>query len=476
VRKISTDNFVNELDSPGWAVAEFEQATIGDRRLDRRLVSMATDFANQPGAPIAQACDTKARRKGAYELIENDFVQPESILEGHYRASLERLGREPVILAPSDTTSFNFGHLTQTEGLGPISDKGHSKQRGLWLHSTHAFTPEGLPLGLIAAHFWARPEESTDKRDRHQKPFEEKESVRWRQSWQACQALRAQLPPSTLLVNIDDREADIYEVFAAALAQPGPRVELLIRSRHDRKLEDQEQCFWESLAGQPQAATLKVRVPRHQEEPARTAKLQIRFQAVLLKAPSRQAGAPALQLWAVEAREEHPPKGVKPILWRLLSTLPVTNAQEAIRLVEWYAKRWSIEVFHKIVKSVCRAEAHQNETVPCLLRRLMLDLLVAWRIQVLTQVGRHYPNLPASDYFAESEWKALYSYVNPKSPVATQAPSLGQVTQWIGRLGGFVKCKSNPHPGGITLARGLARLADLAAMWTIQETLHAKAK
>jgi hypothetical protein len=219
-----------------------------------------------------------------------------------------------------------------------------------------------------------------------------------------------------------------------------------------------------------------VRVPRHDPEPARNATLQIRFQALRLEAPSRKANEPALQLWAVEAREEAPPEGAEPILWRLLSTLPVTNLQEAIQRVSWYAQRWSIEVFHKIVKSVCRAEAHQNETTPRLLRRLMLDLLVAWRIQVLTQVGRQYPNLPASDYFTDSEWKALSSYMNPGSPPATQAPSLGQMTHWIGRMGGFVKCKSNPQPGIITLGRGLARLNDLAAMWAIQETLHAKTK
>jgi len=437
---------------------------------------MATDFANHPGAPVAQACDTKAKIKGAYELLENDFLQPELILEGHYRASLERLSHEPVILAPADTTSFNFSHLVQTEGLGPIGDSDHPQQRGLWMHSTQAFTPEALPLGLVAVNFWARPPQGTDERDRHQKAFEEKESVRWRQSWQACQALRAQLPSETVLVNIADMEGDIYEVFAAALAQPAPRAELLIRSRHDRKLQDQPQRFWDSLAGQPLAGSHEVRVPRHDPEPARNATLQIRFQALRLEAPSRKANEPALQLWAVEAREEAPPEGAEPILWRLLSTLPVTNLQEAIQRVSWYAQRWSIEVFHKIVKSVCRAEAHQNETTPRLLRRLMLDLLVAWRIQVLTQVGRQYPNLPASDYFTDSEWKALSSYMNPGSPPATQAPSLGQMTHWIGRMGGFVKCKSNPQPGIITLGRGLARLNDLAAMWAIQETLHAKTK
>ena len=467
--------FVEELDSPSWAVAEFEQATVGDKRLDSRLESMATDFANHPGAPIPQACDTAAKRKGAYNLIENDTLNPSWILRGHYRANIERMSREPVILAPADTTSFNFSQLPETKGTGPVGTKNQPHQLGLWLHSTQAFTPNGLPLGLIAADFWARPRESTDQRDRHQKAFEEKESVRWRESWQACQALRQRLPASTMLVNITDMEGDIYEVFAAVLAEKGPRAEVLIRSRHDRKLEDQPGRHWEHVAKGPLAGTLQVRVPRHEKIKPRLATLEIRFAKVVVEAPERQAGQPALELWAVEARELHPPEGVEPILWRLLTTIPVTNAAEAIEKVRWYAGRWGIEVFHKIVKSVCRAEAHQMQTVERLQRRLHLDLLVAWRISILTKVGRQNPDLPASDYFEESEWKALHAYINRDQPIAKQPPGLGQMMEWIGQLGGFVKCKSNPYPGPITLARGLGRLEDFATMWTLSETIHEKA-
>jgi hypothetical protein len=317
----------------------------------------------------------------------------------------------------------------------------------------------------------------TDKRQRRRKPLEEKESAHWRESWRACQALRQQLPTSTLLVNIDDMEADIYEVFAAALAQEGPRAELLIRSHHNRQIESQEQRLWEYLSERLVAGTLKVKVPRRPGQPARIATLHIRFCEVLLAAPEHKGKQGPLKLWAVEAREVHrPKKGTEPILWRLLSTLPVTTAQEAVEKVRWYAVRWNIEVFHKIVKSVCRAEAHQMEADTQLERLLMLDLLVAWRVQVLTQVGRQKPDLPASDYFDQSEWKVLYSYINPGRTLPTKAPKLGQMMEWIGRLGGFIKSKANPHPGSITLSRGLGRLSDMATAWSLQQTLRAKAR
>lgn len=474
-----TRDFIDDLESTQWAELEFDEAPLVDQRLNQRLRTVAADWARHPGACLAQACETPAKTKGAYRFLENDDVDPQQMLCGHRQAALTRLAREKVVLAPSDTTSFCFSHLPQTTGLGPIgpSRRAHSA-RGLWLHSTLAFTPNGLPLGLIAAQFWTRAPEPADRlRIPERLPLEEKESLRWRESWEACQAAYAQLPPTVRLVNITDKEGDIYEVFAQVLATPRPRAELLVRCCQNRKVADAPaQYLWPLLAEQPPCATLSVRVPRSEEHPARLATLQIRFREVVLQAPHRRHGRVPLRLWAVEARELHPPPGVEPILWRLLSTVPVTTAQEAIEKVRWYAVRWGIEVFHKIVKSVCRAEASQCKTAARLERALMLQLVVAWRIAVLTQVARQHPEAPASDYFAEEEWKALRSYIHRQAALPASAPSLGEFIQWVGRLGGFRKGKSGPHPGPITLARGLSRLSDLAAMWAIQNRTHGEVK
>jgi hypothetical protein len=41
--------------------------------------------------------------------------------------------------------------------------------------------------------------------------------------------------------------------------------------------------------------------------------------------------------------------------------LPVRSRREAIEKLEWYAMRWKIEVFHKILKSGCKAEESSSE-------------------------------------------------------------------------------------------------------------------
>jgi len=468
--------FIEQLESPGWALEEFERAPLPDRRLNRRAAIIAADFARHLGMPIPQACETRTKTNNTYAFVDNEFVRPQQMLIGHRQASLGRWARESLVLAPSDTTSLNFSGLSQTKGLGHIGTQKGSATQGLWLHSTMTFSAEGLPLGLVAARFWARLSKPGLRHQRHQRPFADKESVRWRESWKACRGALTQLPEPNLWVNITDMEGDIYEVFSAAQAQPTPRVELLIRSRHDRKLKDHEQLLWEHAAAQPLAGTYLVRVPRHQKQPARAAQLEVRFREVLLNAPGRKRGQKPLQLWAVEAREIAEPQGVEPILWRLLSTLPVATLEQAIEKVHWYSLRWGIEVFHKILKSVCHAEDPQLETAQRLERVLMLDMIVAWRVHVLTMVGRQNPNVAATDIFAESEWKALYCYIHRQRQAPAQVPRLGEMMQWIGQLGGFVRCKANPHPGSITLGRGLARLNDLTEMWVIQNTVHQKIK
>jgi hypothetical protein len=124
---------------------------------------------------------------------------------------------------------------------------------------------------------------------RHRRKLAQKESHKWVESLSACQALAPHCP-QTLLVNVADREGDLYELFAQALSTPiEPRVHLLVRARHDRKLADQDHTLWQEVGHQHVAATLSVRVGRRGDQPSRLARLNLRFCGVQLKAPIRKA-------------------------------------------------------------------------------------------------------------------------------------------------------------------------------------------
>ena len=211
------------------------------------------------------------------------------------------------------------------------------------LHSTLAVTPSGQPLGLLHNAVRARdPKAAGAARQRHKKTVAQKESQKWLDSLSACQQLAAQCP-ATLLVNVTDREGDLYELFAQALSpQAGPPVHLLVRSRHNRKLTSENSRLWNAVGQERVQGKLQVQVGRRGQQPGRLATLSVRFREVSLAAPSRKVSQPSLTLWAIEAREMRPPKGATPICWGLLTTLPVTTIESELEKVAWYAQRWHI--------------------------------------------------------------------------------------------------------------------------------------
>ena len=455
----STDT--NESD---WATREFATAQLPDQRHCKRLRMIAGAFAHKPTAPIPQACDDWTQAKGAYRFLENDAIEPGAIRQAHHEATLQRVRAHRVVLAIQDTTALNYSTHVHTAGLGPIA---HSpKTIGLLLHSTLAVTPSGQPLGFLHNAVRARSKRGV-VRDRHQRKLAAKESYKWVESLKACQQV-APLCPDTMLVNVTDREGDLYELFVEALeVEDSSKVHLLVRARHDRKLEDHSRTLWQEVAHQPVASTLEVRVGRRGDQPSRLAQLSVRFCAVQLRAPTRQAAQPPIQLWAIEAREVRPPKGVTPIVWHLLTTLPVTCAQEAMQRISWYAQRWQIEVVHKILKSGCKVEQRQLQTVPRLERVLSLDLVVAWRILALCKAGRELPDDPISDWLPSTQWQALWCHVHQRLDPPQAAPTVREAVRWIARLGGFLGRKGDGEPGTITLWRGLEQLDAMTRMWQL---------
>lgn len=151
----------------------------------------------------------------------------------------------------------------------------------------------------------------------------------------------------------------------------------------------------------------------------------------------------------------------------LLTTLPVTCFAEACEKLDWYAIRWNIEVFHKILKSGCQSEARQLKEFDRLQRCLALDLLVAWRLQLLLQLGRQLPDLPASAVFSKEEWQALYCFIHKTSHPPTLEPTLQETMRMVGKLGGFLGRKRDGQPGVTTLWRGLQRLSDITLAWVL---------
>lgn len=447
-----------------WAEQEFGGCALPDARLRARLLTLARDFYARPTANVAQACASRAKTKAAYRFLDHDQTTMQTLLQPHHLATEARVRAESIVLAVQDTTSLNYTAHAATEGMGPIGTTAQGPQ-GLNLHSTLAFSVEGTPLGFVDVQCWARDPDDFGKKDRrHRLPIEAKESFKWLKSYRAVAAVQARCQDTTL-VSVGDREADIYELFQEAVAHPqGPK--LLVRAAHNRKLRDEQQRLWETMQSRPVDGIHVLPVPRQGSRVARAANLAIRYAAVNLEAPAKRQGQ-VIPVWAVLAQEQDAPAGVTPLEWMLLTTIPVTRLEQATEKLQWYARRWGIEVLHRTLKSGCRIEQRQLGQADRIEACLAIDLVVAWRIYHLNKLGREVPQAPCTVYFEEAEWKALMVFTTRNPVTPKQPPTLREAIHRIAGLGGFLGRKSDGEPGTQTLWLGLQRLDDIAAMWLV---------
>jgi hypothetical protein len=446
-----------------WAEQEFGTAELNDKRLKRRLLTLARDFYERPHANVPQACQSQAKTKAAYRFFDHPKITMDKLLESHYEATLRRISEEKVVLVVQDTTSLNYTAHPLTEGLGPISPKTKGAI-GLLLHNSMAFSVAGTPLGLVDVQCWARdPKQFGKKYLRHQLSIEHKESQKWLNSFSKLAEAQKRCPKTTL-VSVADREADIYELFHLAQANLGG-AKLLVRAEHNRLLADGHGRLWQHVAKQPLTGTAVISVPRQGTRAPREARLEVRFGRVKLTAPKDKRQFKELHISAILAQEVDCPAGSEPLQWTLLTTMAVENFAEAVEKLSWYARRWGIEVYHRTLKSGCKIEERQLGSADRLEACLAIDMVVAWRIFHLAKLGRETPDVPCSVFFEEAEWKALYCFVrqDPKPP--DQPPTLREAVRMVASLGGFLGRRSDGEPGTKSLWLGIQRLDDIAATW-----------
>lgn len=116
--------------------------------------------------------------------------------------------------------------------------------------------------------------------------------------------------------------------------------------------------------------------------------LEIRFKRIRVLPPiGKQKRYPSLDLTVIHAVEPNAPKGRKRIEWKLLTDLAVANRAEAVEKIKWYALRWKIEVFHKIMKSGCRAEDAKLRTADRLANLVAVFCIISWRVLWLTMLA-----------------------------------------------------------------------------------------
>lgn len=144
----------------------------------------------------------------------------------------------------------------------------------------------------------------------------------------------------------------------------------------------------------------------------RVAEVVIHTVQTQLKPPEYYADKTPIDIYVVHAVEENPPADTKAIEWFLLTTIKVSSTADAEHCLRWFALRWRIEDWHRVLK--CRIGDLAHESAERLCRAIGINLVIAWRIMLMTLMGRETPELPAELLSSDIELRTLQTYAkNP---------------------------------------------------------------
>jgi len=440
-------------------VKDFPVLDLGDKRRGQRFVKIIENIVRHPGGSIPQHNGQWYDTKATYEFFKNEDIKLEAINTAISAFGVRRTEHQQLLVI-HDTSTISYNNL-QAEGLGYIDN---AAGKGIFCHSSIAATVSGMPLGLLNQIIWSRePSELGKSAKRHQKPFEEKESYKW---YEGISSVNKLLGEQAEKIHIGDRDADIYELFFNA---PEEKAELLIRARHNRKTAAGSD-LWQHIGAQKAVAEEELIIPDRTGKRKKKVKVEMRYKEVEILCPAHKGKKyESVVLTAIEVRQKGNNKDG--IHWKLLTTLTISNAEEAKQCMRWYSYRWLIERFHYVLKSGCGIESLQLKKADSLMKAVAVYSLAAFNIMQLTYQSRQTPDVSCEVVLQKRQWEALYMLRNRTNKLPAQPPTLLEATIWLAQMGGYLGRKSDGPPGLKTVWLGYEALLQAVALYEVLKNL-----
>lgn len=474
--------------------AEFDGVDLGDKRRNDRARLIFDAMGKTPESSLPRAMKDGAELEGAYRFFNNPRVDSEAVVAPHIQCSWERAIAASEaglwVLAIQDTSEMRFGGTKQRHGLGALMNDGDGFYAHVGLLACLAETPGsgsvGVPLGVGGSEILVRPKNRPRApkgmgrkvwgRTRHF--AEDNEFLRWERLASDLDA--AADANAVSIIHVADREADEFS-WMANIVERGGR--FVIRQTKERRLksdgrsdEAETTLNLDALlsSSHPIRATRKVRFEtastsggrrrRKKARKGRSTTLGLHAVSVTLRRPGlSRATQQTLDVNVVIVRELDPPQGEAPIEWRLLTTESIDTEADVLRIVDAYCARWLIEEFFKAIKTGCRYEKMQLETLHGLKIALSFCLAIAWHMLLLRTLARDAPNVPAEAVMTSTQLSVLLFIAalpdNPWSVKLNDTPNVTDIMCAVARMGGHLK--HNGPPGWQTLGRGFHELEQL---------------
>ncbi len=448
---------VFSLDSKTWAAQQFAACKLGDKRRTNRVIKMAEQMADNPSGSFCEQMETWGDLKAAYRLFDKEKVTFEAVVRPHWEQTKQVESGRYLLL--DDTTEVDFGSHRQIKGLAEL---GNGSGRGFLLHNAlmvNANSQEIVGVAGQTVHYRKpRPKKETIA----QRMKRERESRVWGDVIDDI----GQPPEGVQFVHVCDRGADDFVVFCHLVKQQSDWV-IRASSLHRKILnpDGERVSLSQYLATLPLAGTFTLALRSRKDQPARTAKLEVRFGKLRVPVPChtspyvKSSGLSSIEMWVVQVCEVDAPEGVEPISWVLYTSLPVAVFGAAWQIIEYYELRWLVEEYHKALKTGCCIQKRGLRKAERLEPMVALMSVVALRLLQLKSVARTDPDRPAKKIVPRL-WLQMLKAAR-KNLRRVHDLTIGEFYRELAKLGGFLGRKSDGEPGWITIWRGWEKLNTL---------------
>lgn len=380
-------------------------------------------------------------------------MDPNEIIDAHNRAQRSRVRGNEKLLVVSDTTELVFPRHPSKEGLGDI---GNSKTdlEGVKVHSTIGLDPQTHRMtGVIDQQSLIEDQQASTKHDANGKGETielESEQKKWiRGDRQASNWLAEEVRP----IFIHDRGADAFAFYREVTDDLDAG--FVVRANQNRCIQtpsgtDGRLIDWsEDL---PEQGRTSTEIHQGSGREARKAELTVKAGSCELLPPKNDP-THTVPVEVNVVRIDEPGEEDDPIQWVLLTTESVDEFSDSQTVIDFYRARWTIEDWHKVLKTGCRIEERQLETWERMEVLLSVYSVIAWKVLALRELARgeihHSPDVLLTE--------AERSILETKFPELTDNGAKAHAIA-VAKVGGYLDRSSDPPPGWETMWKGLKKL------------------
>jgi hypothetical protein len=425
----------------------------------RQVISVLQ--SSNPSLSFPHLFKDQHQLKGFYRLINNKNITHSTFITG-YQAGLIEYSKEQANQAPwmliQDTmlTDFNSRNLDLGYTQSPHTN-------GFLLHHGLLLDDKGTPLGLLHQQVIHRERNDFGKAKLfRQKKITEKESNKWLEG--VSTGISFSKSTGRDLIHIMDREADIVELINQCQQN---KQYFIIRARHDRstlsnkerfKEEDVEKFrLFHAMRSVPNNTVIKRNL-RDAKGLLYEADCDINYQHFRFRGIEQD-------VTCVWVKEKNVPEG-QAAEWFLLTNLPIHTVKEAEGVAETYAKRWTVEDYHKCYKTGCSIEKRQFDSRKTITTSIGLLALTAVQLLRSRYFAKHHQEDSFEEILTDKDEQKLAVKLAQKylKPIDHQLCKPKTTLWWLlllGRMGGHQGMKQKGLPGWQTIWKGHAHFQSL---------------